>query len=216
MNEIIEKYCSQEWHEFIKLQSEIRTFKKNEVIFDFDEEVEGIFLINSGKVKIVKKTPSSLMRVIRLAADGDVLGHRGLGGEWKYSITAIALEDTEVVFIPINVFNQIVKTNPEFAFFIMMFFADELRDSESLANQCPVKQLISLALVKNHNAFGLEEGSTKLSYTMSRKDLASMAGTTYESTIRSLSELQKEGAIKLEGKAIHILSLKQLMSLSRS
>lgn len=214
MNLIIKKYCTKEWQEFINFHCEIRTFSKNQIIFDIDEKVEGLFIVNSGKVKISKQTPT-MIRVIRLASDNDVIGHRGFGGTWKYSISAVALEPTEVVFIPIEIFNQAIKANPEFALFMIMFFAEELRDSENLADQSPVKNLIALSLLKNLHAFGLKKGTTNLSYTLSRKDLASMAGTTYESTVRSLSELQKDGAIELDGKSIRIVSEEKLKAFSK-
>lgn len=213
MNFIINKYCSKEWQEFINFHSEIRSFKKNETIFNFGDEVEGLYIVNAGRIKIVKQTQAST-RLIRLAAEDDVLGHRGFGEPWKYSISAIALEDTDLMFIPNIIFDQAVKANPEFAYFMIMFFAEELRCSESLAFQSIVKNLVASAINKNYIAFGLEENSTKLSYSLSRKDLASMAGTTYESVVRSLAELQKEGIIKLDGKAIHILSLEKLQALS--
>jgi len=213
MNSIINKYCSSEWQEYVNFHSEIRSFKKNETLFNIGDDVEGIYIVNCGKLKIVKQTQSST-RIIRLAADGDVLGHRGFGNPWKYSIAAIALEDSELMFIPTEIFNQTVKSNPEFALHMVLFFAEELRDSESLAFQSLVKNLVASSLLKNFNAFGLQEKSTELSYTLSRKDLASMAGTTYESVVRSLAELQKEGIIKLDGKSIHILSQQKLKALS--
>lgn len=210
MNSIIQKHCSKEWQEFVAFHSEEQQFRVNESIFEIGDETKGIFIIDTGKVKITTLTPTKKTRIIRLAANGDVIGHRGFGGSWKYTISAIALEATKVIFIPTKIFNQVVKANPEFGFYMMMFFAEELRDSESLAHQCPVKNLIAQVLYKNLNTFGLEKDSTKLSYTLSRKDFASMAGTTYETVVRSLSELQKEGVIKIEGKSIHILSEKLL------
>jgi CRP-like cAMP-binding protein len=63
--------------------------------------------------------------------------------------------------------------------------------------------------------FGLEnENSTKLSYTLSRKDLASYVDTTYESVVRKLAELDKDKVIKIEGKAIHVLDKKKLKTLA--
>jgi len=124
------------------------------------------------------------------------------------------LELTEVVFIPIKMFNQAIKANPEFGFFVLMFFADELRDSEDLAQQRTVKSSIALSLMKNLLAFGYDGKSDKLSYTLARKDLASMAGTTYESTVRSLADLHKEGVIEIDGKTINILDEKALNTLA--
>lgn len=94
---------------------------------------------------------------------------------------------------------------------MMMFFAEELRESERLASQLPSRNLVASVLFSNYKVFGFEEGSTtKLSYTLSRKDIASQAGTRYETVVRILADLNKEGVIKSDGKAIHILDINLL------
>lgn len=215
MDKIIKKFCTDEWVKFIHFHSIIYRFNKDEIIFKVEDDVAGVYFINFGKFKVVKGAKKS-ERIIRLASEEDVLGHRGVGGTWKYTVSVIALELTEVVFIPIKMFNQAIKANPEFGFFVLMFFADELRDSEDLAQQRTVKSSIALSLMKNLLAFGYDGKSDKLSYSLARKDLASMAGTTYESTVRSLADLHKEGVIEIDGKTINILDEKALNTLAIS
>ncbi len=215
MNSILEKYCSPEWHELIAYHSDIRLFKAGELIFDIGEKTTGLYFINEGKVKVLTAAHNNTQRIIRLATNDDILGHRGFGGSWTYSIAAIALTDTELTFIPMGMFNKLVKGNPEFGYFMMMFFAEELRDSERLAKQMPVKNAVASVIYQLYKVFGFEKGSTtRLSFTLSRKDIASKAGTTYESVVRVIGELNKGKIIKIEGKHLHILDLEQLRSLA--
>ena len=211
MQEIIDQYCSKEWQTFIRFHSETRSFGPSQEIFKIGDKTEGLFFIEEGKVKILTSAANDKERIIRLASNGDILGHRGFGGGWKYSITATTLTPTKVHFIPIEIFNQAVKANAEFGFFMMMFFAEELRNAERLAKQLPVKNLVASALFTMYTVFGFEDGhKTKLSFTMSRKDIANKAGTTYESVVRSLAELNKENIIRIDGKSIHLLDLKTI------
>lgn len=215
MHEIIQKYCSPEWQKFIEFHSQTLSFPANAKIFDIGDPTEGLYLINEGKVKILTTASNDTTRIIRLAADGDILGHRGFGGTWTYSIAAITLTPCTLTFIPIELFNQIVKANPDLGFFMMMFFAEELRASERLAKLMPVKNLVASVLNQCYSSFGFAEGSkTLLAYTLSRKDIASKAGTTYESVVRSMSDLAREGVIEIDGKQVHILDLKKLKELS--
>lgn len=217
MNTIIDQYCTPEWQAFVRFHSKVTGFKKGETIFHIGDRTEGLYIILTGKVKILTSNGANQNRIIRLAADGDIFGHRGFGSDWTYTIEAIVLSDTDVLFVPLDIFNQAVKANPEFGFYMMMFFAEELRDSENLAKQLPVRNLVAAALYANYKAFGLAEGSrTRLSYTLSRKELASKAGTTYETVVRSLAGLHREGVIKIDGKSIHILKPKILENMSRS
>jgi len=214
MNIVLQKYCSEHWYEFILFHSKTITVEAGQAIFSAGETTLGIHILNKGKAKVVAYTGIGTERIIRLAAEDDVLGHRGFGGPWKYTVSAIALEDSELLFIPIDVFNAAFKSNPDFAYYMLMFFADELRESERLATQLPIKNVIASVLYNNLQVFGYAtDSNTKLSHTLSRKDLASQAGTRYETLVRTLAELNNEKIIKLEGKSIHILNEKSLLEL---
>ncbi len=214
MNNLITTCCSKGWCNYIAFHSKIITAHTNENIFNVGDETLGIHIINKGKVKVTAHTGGGTERIIRLASEGDLLGHRGFGGSWKYTVSATALDDTELLFIPLSVFNEAVKANPDFAYEMMMFFAEELRESERLASQLPIRNVIASVLYNNLKVFGFAKGSTTmLSYTLSRKDLASQAGTRYETLVRTLADFNHEGLIRIQGKSIHILDSKRLAEL---
>ena len=215
MKSFLEKHCSAEWLDFLNFHLEEKTFKKDEYIFKCNDLTKGLYIIKTGKVKIAYKQYDGSMRLIRLVGDGDILGHRGFGGNWKYPISAYTLDKTIVNFIPLRIFNILAKTNPQFIYKLMMFYAEELRNSDFKIRALPIKNLLAEALLNNLKAFGYEKGSnTKLNYTLSRTEYASYIGTTYETVVRKLAELKKEGIIKIEGKAIHILDEKKLRDLT--
>ena len=55
----------------------------------------------------------------------------------------------------------------------------------------------------------------KLAFTISRKDIASAANTTYESVIRTLADFQRQGIIDLVGKEIRIMKKRELERLMK-
>lgn len=211
MKDFLSEYCSPEWREFVIFHSQVIKYKSGEFIFKVGEETKGLFVIQSGKVKITTNTGQAEERIIRLVKGGDVLGHRGFGGDWKYTISAITLEDSELLLIPLNIFNQTVKANAALGFYMMMFFAEELRESEQLARQLPVRNIVASVLYNNYEVFGFEnENSNKLSYTLSRKEMANQAAIRYETTIRILMDFVKEKIIETDGKSIKIIDLDRL------
>ncbi len=213
MNQILEKYCIEEWHELIAYHCDVLTFDPGEVIFNIGDKTKGLLLIDKGKVKVLTSGTSNKERIIRLAADNDILGHRGFGGNWTYSIKAVALTKTMVTFLPLGLFKKLMKTNPEFAYYMTMFFAEELRDSERLAKQMPVKNKVASVILQSYKVFGLNnESDNKLAFTLSRKDIANKAGTTYESVVRVLTDLNKEEVIETKGKDI---CLKDIIALTK-
>lgn len=215
MRKFLEENCPEEWLAFIDHHKETKQYKSGDFICTSGQVVEGLHILNFGKVKVIRTGENGVERVIRLAGEDDILGHRGFGGDWTYPISAIALAETETMFIPLPAFNVLARAHAPFVYKMMMFFAEELRRSESLSLNIPVKNRISRALLCNFEAFGLAAGSTELlSHTLSRREIASFAQTTYESVIRVLSDLNKTGVIRLEGKSIAILNLEELKALA--
>jgi CRP-like cAMP-binding protein len=202
-----------EWVEFLNFHTQILHIKANDMILNEGDAVEGLYSIVQGKVKVMQKDGED-ERLVKLAGPHDILGHRGFGGDWKYPISAVAVVATELEFLPLRAFHTIAKINADFVCNLMMFFAEELRISEEKKLQLTVLQRIAKTILMNYTIFGLEEGSNFLSYTISRKDMASHAGTTYESVIRTLADLAKRDIIQLEGKTIGILDLQALKTIA--
>jgi CRP-like cAMP-binding protein len=209
MRSLLGETCPSEWVEFLEFHQKTLHFDAGEVILREGDPVEGLYGIVEGKVKVLMHDQDA-ERLVRLAAKGDILGHRGLGGNWRYPISSIALVPTTASYISMHTFNVLAKTNAAFVFNLMMFLAEELRISEENQRQLPVLNRVARTLMMNYRAFGFEEGSNFLSFTISRKDIASHAGTTYESVIRTLADLAKQKLIQLEGKSIAILELVRL------
>lgn len=216
MDSFLKQHCTKDWQQFIDFHKSIITFEANSLIFSEGDEVKGLYVVNEGKVKVYSTEADGKENIIRLASDGKIIGHRGFGGNWKYPVSAKSYVKTTMSFIPLDVFNTIAKTNTEFTYQLMMFYAEELRLSEERNTLVPVKNRIAKAILQNFEAFGADtKDPLKLSYTISRKDYASKVNTTYETVIRVLSELNKDKVIELQGKSIKILNLEELNLLSK-
>ncbi len=208
-------YCSEEWFSIIDASQKAFSIKKGNPIFMQGEELKGIFVIVKGKVKVVS-IHENRERLYRLAGEGKIIGHRGFGTR-HCPVSAIALTDVLVTYIPDGIVIKLLKTNPALSLFFINFLLDELRESERRIDnmmRVDVKHRIASVLIELADSFGYDiEDPKKLSYTLSRKDLANMAGTTYETVIRTLFYLQEKKLIKLAGKSIYITNTKALKKL---
>lgn len=214
MKSFFKQYLTGPWQEIINKNKTELHFKKNEAIFEMGQKVEGLFEIKKGKAKVVRNTNEGQEVLIRLAGDNAILGHRGLGGDWIYPVSAIALEDTTVCFIPKETFELVARTNSEYSYHLMMFFSEELKSAEDKNHQQPVVNRMAKAIWKNCEAFGSDKKTGRLNFTIRRQDFANMVGTTYESVIRSIAELKKNGVIDTDNKAIIIKNLNGLKELA--
>jgi CRP/FNR family transcriptional regulator len=180
------------------------------------DPVKGIYFVYSGLVKVHKHWSEDKELILRFAANGAIVGHRGLGDDLHYPVSATALEPTTVCFMDLDFFQSSLKVNHDFTLTLLNFFAEELRESEkrmrNLAHMS-VKGRLAYALLLLKKKFGLTpEGQLRI--TISRQDLASYVGATYETVFRTLAELVNENTIALIGKDIVLVDEKVLVGLS--
>ena len=200
------RQCLPEWLPAIQAHRKNLTFKKGELIFREEEPVRGIYFVYSGTVKVHKKWGTEKELIIRFARQGEIFGHRGLGQEAIYPISATALEPVNACFIDLDFFRASLKVNQDFMYGLLLFFADELQESErkmrNLAHM-QVKGRVAQALLTLQEKFGrTPEGYIQM--MLSRQDLASLVGATYETVFRIINELAEEQLIVLSGKNIAI------------
>lgn len=205
--------CLTEWLPAVHANRKNYHFAKGEKLFTEGDKVEGMFFINEGKVKVHKKWDDEKELIVRFAGNGDIVGHRGLGNDIYYPVSATALEPVTVCFIDLPFFLSSLKVNHDFTYKLMMFFAEELQESErKMRNMAhmPVKGRVVMALLKLKDKFGIsEEGFVDIVIT--KQDIASYAGTTYETVFRIMNELAEEGTICMAGKNYSILNNDQLI-----
>lgn len=205
-----------EWHPAIAAHKKNFIAKKGEVIIKEGDPVSGVYFVTSGNVKVHKQWGDREL-ILRFANDGAIFGHRGISSTIStYPISATALENTQLCFVDIEFFKATLKVNHEFAYGMLMFYADELHNSEKRMRELAlmsVKSRLAEAILDLREQFGLNaEGF--LSLELSRQDLAAFTGTTYETVFRIMNELLGENLIRVKGKMIGIVDEAGLKELS--
>ena len=211
------RHCLPEWLPALEANKKTLVYKKGELIFQEGDEVKGMYFIFKGTVKVHKKWGSEKELIIRFAKDGEIIGHRGLGDEIIYPVSGTALEPTIACYIDLDFFRTTLKVNNDFAVLLLLFYAEELQRSERKMNilaHMQVKGRIAYSLLSLKNKFGLT-GNGGINIILSRQDLASYCGTTYETLFRFLNELATEKIISVDNKNITILKEEQLMNLTK-
>ena len=205
-----------EWHPAIESHKRNFIAKKGEVIIKEGDPVSGVYFVTSGNVKVHKQWGDKEL-ILRFANDVAIIGHRGISSSIStYPISATALETTKLCFVDIDFFKTTIKVNQEFAYGLLMFYADELHASEKKMRNLAlmsVKGRLAVATLGLRDQFGLDaEGFLNLA--LSRQDLAAFTGATYETVFRTMNELLAEKLIIVKGKQIGILNEAGLTDLS--
>lgn len=178
------------------------------MLFKEGEKMEGMFYIYEGMAKIHKKWGDDRELILRFADNGEILGHRGLGLEPLYPVSATALTNVTACYFPLGFFMESIEANHVFANDLLWFFAAELKSSERRMYQMmllPVKSRLAQTLLKFREKFGVDENQF-IRLHITKTDIASYLGVTYETIFRSLQEMEAEGLIELDAKNIRILN----------
>jgi len=189
-----------------------KTIKKGEPIFVEGENLKGVFCVRDGVGKMTKLSPNGKDQIVKLARKGELLGQRSLISDEPANLSAIAVEDMEVCFIPKSEIIGFFNKNNSFSMNVMKSICGDLKEADdTLVNlaQKSVKERLAQTLLYLEETFGiLDDKSLRLQ--LSRDDIASIIGTATESCIRLLSEFKKLGLIDLQGKKITILHHEKL------
>lgn len=190
--------------------------KKGAQFIKEGDSVNGIYFVISGKVKVHKAWGDREL-ILRFASNGAIIGHRGLGTNSSvFPISATAIEPSCLCFIELDFFMSTLKVNHNFALNLMLFYADELQESEKRMRNLAlmsVKGRLAVALLQLKDQFGLNEAGN-LNIELSKQDLAAFSGATYETVFRMTNELINERLISLSGKQINILDEEKLRLLT--
>lgn len=189
-------------------------YKKGQLIFNEGGHPLGLFCINSGKIKLAHAGQDGKEQIVRLAKEGDVLGYRAMLSNERYHANAVALDDTNVCFIPRDAFFKVLQTNPGLSLEIIKMLSLELRRAEQTITdlaQKPVRERMAEALLFLKETYGVEADGATIDVVLSREDIANLVGTATETAIRLLSEFRGDKIVEFIGKKIKILNNERLV-----
>lgn len=193
------------------------TIKKGEPIFSEGENVNGIFCIKDGVCKMTKLSANGNEQILKLITKGELLGQRSMISDEPVNLSAVALEDMEVCFIPKNEVMRFFNQNNQFSMNVLKNICGDLKEADDhlvAMAQKPVKQRLVETLIYLFDSFGTNPDKS-LNIKLSREEIASMVGTATESCIRLLSDFNKQGVIQLSGKKIIIPDRDKLSKLTQ-
>jgi CRP-like cAMP-binding protein len=198
--------CLPDWLPAIASQRKNFQIKKGQKIFSEGDSVTGIYFVYKGTAKIHKRWDKEKELILRFAKSGDIVGHLGLGNDTFYPVSATALEPVTVCYLPMDFFESTLKVNNQFTYILMRFFANQLQESEkrmrNLAHMS-VKGRIAQAFIALKTQFGTDQ-SGLVNINISRQDIASFAGVSYETLFKVSNDFSLGGLINLDGKTVSI------------
>jgi CRP-like cAMP-binding protein len=189
-------------------------YTKKQVIYAEGKRPRFLYFIVKGKVKGFKTHEDGKEYITDLYSDGDFIGYPALIEEKNYDDSAVALEDTEIVQVPREDFQQMIDGNIAVASKFIRIITQNVKEKEerllSLAYSS-LRKRVAKALVDIHGKFNT--GGENKPIEISREDIAHYVGTATESLIRTLSDFKSEKLIEIKDGKISISNIEKLKNL---
>jgi len=187
-----------------------RSFMPGEFVFWEEDAPNYFYIVVKGRIKVLKHSSLGKEFIVAFFSPGEIFGEVAVFENKPYPASAQAVAETKVVGIKREDFLSFLASRPQVALRIIDILGGRLRDAQSrlrdLAGEKMEQRLASVLLML----------SSKLGLTLpfTRQEIADMAGTTTETTIRVMSHLKDRGIIRsVRGKVI-ILDEEKLKLLS--
>ncbi|MCX7793862.1 MAG: Crp/Fnr family transcriptional regulator [Thermodesulfovibrionales bacterium] len=204
----------------IEKSSSRETFKKKETIFSEGEPSEWLYILTKGKVKITKLSYEGKEIILEIIKAPDFFGGLAVMKGFPYPASAVAMEDSEAIKVPREVFLKLVEKYPSIYKAMLSLLIERVKvTQETLKNVAleRVETRIASALLRLSEKYGRpEEDGILLDLRITKQELADMVGTTVETAIRVMSRFKKSGYLNERDGKILLKDIKKLKELSES
>lgn len=188
---------------------------KNTVIFDEGEQCRGLYIVESGAVKIYKESSDAKEHVLHIAMPGDPFGEAALFLGTGYPASAAAVQNTDLILLRKEEFMQLLMERPEVGLRLMgsmATWAHRLVSSiESLTLKDASARFAAFLLAKMPD--GAKDGVV-VELGMPKQTLASHLGMTGETLSRLLAKFEADGLITSRGRRVALRSIDDMRELA--
>jgi len=183
----------------LALISVARSYPRSERLFSEGDPSDLIYTIVSGRIKVVKAIPGGKELIIEILGPGDPLGAVAAYEARPYPASAFALEDSVCITSRRAEFMILLETCPSLVRGLLGGFSFriiELGKRLSEITGSRVEARFAQLFLKLVDRLGRPEGAgVFVPLVLTRQDLADLAGTTIETSIRIMSRWGKEGVV---------------------
>ncbi len=202
--------------EFAFLTSQLlqRKYSAGELIFSESDACAGLYIVQSGNVRIFKSAAGGREQVLSLDGPGSSIAELPVFDGGTYPASAEAVSDSTLLFFSRQNFQTLCVQHPEVALKVLKVVGARLRRLVGIIEELSfttVRHRLIALLVRLGKTEGVRSGDRiALTLPSNNSELAAQIGTVRELVSRNLSRLQAEGLIEVDNRKLQIPSLKRL------
>jgi CRP/FNR family transcriptional regulator len=180
----------------------LRLYERGEVICWQDDTCTALYIISQGSVKLFKLSLKGRELIIRVLDEGATFNEVPIFDHGVNPVNVAALEDSYIWTIDAEVIRSCINQHPEMAQAVIINLSHNLRVLVGAVEELSFYQVTNrlARLISRLPAEQLED------QRITQDQLAARLGTVREVVARSLRDLERSGAIRVERRQIQILN----------
>jgi CRP-like cAMP-binding protein len=177
----------------------LREYQRGDVLLWEGDPCDGLYILQRGLAKIFRLSPQGRQYIVRILQEGDTFAEVPAFDGSPNPVNVEALEDCSVWVINAEMLRGLIISHPQFAQKVLRNFGKMLRGMVGKISEMAFYQV-------THRLARLisEMSKEKPMPYWTQEHLAARLGTVREVVARSLKELERSGAIKIEDRRIQI------------
>jgi CRP/FNR family transcriptional regulator len=190
-----------------------RRLRRHHVIALEGSEATHVHVVRSGQVRLFKALDDGREFALRFVGKGGIFGLECLDGR-PSSYTAEVLRNAEVCSIPAPTLRNILDQSPHLTQKLLHLIIVDLLDAQDMLINLGVRsarERVAAFLMRQYRVVNGANGSSlPIVLEISRRQLADHLGLASETLIRTLTELQREHVVRIEGRTLDVLDTDRL------
>ena len=186
-----------------------KRFKKNSIILIEEDSKNFMYVIFSGKIKVVRINPDGREQILVIRKRGDFFGEMTLLDGKSQPATIVAMEDAEVGLISKNDFELYFMKDATILKQIIFMLCERLRESWAMLRLLALpdaESRIRAVLAHISSIYGIHDvRGVMIPFKLTHKEIAEFAALTRETVSRLLARLSQAGEIEINGQKTIIL-----------
>jgi CRP-like cAMP-binding protein len=204
---------------FLAQRAVPRNYSAGQIIFNEGDPCSGLYVIESGNVRIFKSSESGREQVLAIEGAGGSVAELPVFDGGEYPASASAASDSTLLFVSKSDFQALCLEHPRVALKVLRVVGGRLRRLVGIIEELSfttVHQRLSAFLLRLAERSGQQtNGGTEIVLPASNQELAAQLGTVRELVSRNMSRLQAQGIIHMDGRRVTIPNLEALRAESQ-
>ena len=194
-------------------------FPRGHVIFAEGEPGDRLYIIQSGKVKIGRKSPDGRENLLGIFGPSDMFGELSIFDPGPRTSTATTVTEVRALSMDRPALRQWIASRPEIAEQLLRVVARRLRRTNGMLADLiftDVPGRVAKALLQLAQRFGSQEaGLLRVTHDLTQEEIAQYVGASRETVNKALADFAHRGWLRLEGKSVLILEPERLARRAR-